>query len=230
MMELLLISSSATFGTGYLDHAIDAIREILGERKRLAFVPFALANRSAYTRKVEERLAFLSIDEVQLGPRGKETLENAEAVFVGGGNTFRLLDCLDRSGLLDVIRERAKAGIPYLGASAGTVLATPTIKTTNDMPIVEPRGFAALGLVPFQINAHYLEADPASRHMGETREQRLKEYLEENDVPVLGLREGSWLRRSGSSLTLGGTAGAKLFRSGQPPEEVSPGARLDYLL
>jgi dipeptidase E len=230
MIELLLLSSSATYGGGYLEHGIDVIREILGGRKRLAFVPFALANRSGYTKKVAEALDFVSVDEVQLGPKGKEILENAEAFFVGGGNTFRLLDCLDRSGLLEVIRRRALSGVPYIGASAGTNIAAPTIKTTNDMPIVEPRGFAALGLVPFQINPHYMDAEPNSRHMGETREQRLEQYLEENDVPVVGLREGAWLRRSGASLSLGGTAGARIFRSGQLPQEVPPGTRLDVLL
>jgi dipeptidase E len=120
--------------------------------------------------------------------------------------------------------------MPYLGASAGTNVTAPTIKTTNDMPIVQPASFDALGLVPFQINPHYVDADPASRHMGETREDRLREFLEENDVPVVGLREGAWLRVNGAAGELGGRTGARLFRRDRPPEELAPGAALDALL
>jgi dipeptidase E len=124
----------------------------------------------------------------------------------------------------------AGAGMPYLGASAGTNIAAPTIKTTNDMPIVQPPSFSALGLVPFQINPHYLDADPSSRHMGETREERLREFLEENDAPVLALREGAWLRVEGDRASLEGASGARIFRRGAEPEEVAPGAALDHLL
>jgi dipeptidase E len=131
-------------------------------------------------------------------------------VFVGGGNTFRLLDALQRTGLLVVLRARVLDGLPYMGASAGTNIAAPTIRTTNDMPIVEPATFSALGLVPFQINPHYLDADPASTHNGETREQRIGEFLEENDVAVLGLREGTWLRVDGPRASIGGTAVSSL--------------------
>jgi dipeptidase E len=113
--------------------------------------------------------------------------------------------------------------MPYLGSSAGSVIAAPTLKTTNDMPIVRPESFDALGLVPFQINAHYFDADPESKHMGETREERLHEYLEENDVPVVGLREGAWLRVAAGEVRLGGRAGARLFHRGADPLEVQPG-------
>ncbi|HWX25746.1 MAG TPA: dipeptidase PepE [Vicinamibacteria bacterium] len=229
-MELLLLSSSSVYGTGYLDHAMEAISEILGRRKRLAFVPFALADRAAYTEKVRARLEGLTVEGIAPDAQAKGTLLNAEAFFVGGGNTFRLLDALQQLGLLEVLRERVLSGIPYIGTSAGTNIAAPTIRTTNDMPIVEPRTLGALGLVPFQINPHYLDAESASRHMGETREQRLMEYLEENTAPVIGLREGAWLRRHGGRLALGGLSGARIFRRGSPPEEVSPGASLDSLL
>ena len=120
--------------------------------------------------------------------------------------------------------------MPYLGASAGTNVAAPTIKTTNDMPIVQPASFAALDLVPFQINPHYVDPDPSSRHMGETREERLREFLEDNDAVVVALREGAWLRVEGRRATLGGSRGARIFRRGRDPEEVSPGAALDALL
>ena len=127
-------------------------------------------------------------------------------------------------------RARARAGLPYLGASAGINVACPTIKTTNDMPIVQPARFEALGLVPFQINPHYLDPDPESRHMGETREDRIREFLEENDVAVVGLREGAWLRIEGKDGQVGGAAAARVFRRGRAPEELAPGASLESLL
>jgi dipeptidase E len=121
-------------------------------------------------------------------------------------------------------------GLPYLGASAGINIACPSIKTTNDMPIVQPASFDALGLVPFQINPHYLDPDPGSRHMGETREDRIREFLEENDVAVVGLREGAWLRIEDADGQIGGAAGARVFRRGREPEELAPGASLESLL
>jgi dipeptidase E len=153
-------------------------------------------------------------------------VEEAEALFVGGGNTFRLLDRLQRLGLLDPIRGRVRGGMPYLGVSAGANLACPSIRTTNDMPIVEPAGFSALGLLPFQINPHYLDPAPSRSHMGETREERIREFLEENDVPVVGLREGSWIVADDGSARLEGPCSARLFRRGREPEEVPPGADL----
>jgi dipeptidase E len=204
----------------------------LGAARRVVFVPFALADRAGYASKVRARLAPLGFEVEGLSAEGdpRAALARAEAFFVGGGNTFRLLATLQGLGALEAIRERVRSGVPYVGSSAGSNLACPTIRTTNDMPIVEPRGFEALGLIPFQINPHYQDADLGSRHMGETREQRILEYLEENERPVLGLREGAWLRREGARLELGGTSGARLFRRGREPEEFSPPARLDGLL
>jgi len=164
------------------------------------------------------------------GAAARAVLDRAQGVFVGGGNTFRLLDTLQRTGLLEDVRARVTAGLPYMGASAGTNIAAPTICTTNDMPIVQPRDFVAMGLVRFQINPHYLDPDPGLRHSGETREQRLVEYLEENDVPVLALREDAWVRREGAVLVLEGERGARLFRRGFDPWEIAPGAALDDLL
>jgi len=232
MIRLLLLSNSTGFGGSYLDHAMPALREFLGPARTLAFVPFALRDQQAYTAKVRERFARegVEVSAVTADAAGRSLIESTDAAFVGGGNTFRLLDQLQRSGVLAVLRARALAGMPYLGASAGTNIAAPTIRTTNDMPIVEPASFEALSLLPFQINPHYLDADPASRHMGETREDRLREYLEENERPVLGLREGSWLHREGSSLRLEGVAPARLFRRGAEPREVQPHESLDELV
>jgi dipeptidase E len=231
-MRLLLLSNSTNHGEGYLNHAMTDITSFLGPVRRVLFVPFALADRAGYTAKAAERFAKEGIEVAGLTEDGdaRSTLEQAEAVFVGGGNTFRLLLSLQRSNLLGRLAQRVRDGMPYLGASAGTNIAAPTIRTTNDMPVVEPRGFGALDLLPFQINPHYLDADPSSKHMGETREERLREYLEENERPVLGIREGSWLRREGSSLKLLGARGGRLFRRGAEPREIPVGASLDDLL
>ena len=157
-------------------------------------------------------------------------LAQADAVFVGGGNTFRLLDRLYSSGMFVALREAVAAGMPYLGTSAGSNVAGPTIKTTNDMPIVQPPTFDAFGFVNFQINTHYVDRDPDSSHRGETREERLFEYLEENDSPVVALREGAMLRVDGTSVLLDGTARARLYWPGTRVNEYPPGTRLDSLI
>jgi len=229
-MRLLLLSNSTSFGAGYLEHAAEEIAAHFAGIRRIVFVPFALADQAAYHAKARARFqAFgIEVDRLAEGPGAAAALESAEGIFVGGGNTFRLLDRLQRSEVVDLLRARVLAGMPYLGASAGTVIAAPTIRTTNDMPIVEPSTLAALGLVPFQINCHYLDPDPASRHMGETRETRLLEYLEENDLGVVGLREGGMIEVGASgTVTLRGGAGARLFRRGSQPIEAAAGARLD---
>lgn len=218
-MRLLLISSSNVHGYGYLDHADPEIKRILAGRKRVAFLPFAGFDRAAYFAKVRDRLAAMGFDAV-------ERLQDGEAIFVGGGNTFRLLKTLYERKMLDAIRERVRSGLPYIGSSAGTVIAAPTMKTTNDMPIVQPPAFEALGLVPYQINPHYLDADPSSTHMGETREQRIMEFHEENDTPVIGLREGSMLWVEQGSTKLLGLKTARLFRRGEAPVEIDAGSAI----
>ena len=225
-MRLILLSNSTNFGGGYLDHALPAIAELFRGVRRVVFVPFALADQAGYFERARRRFQDLGLEAERVveGATGRRTVEEADGIFVGGGNTFRLLDRLQRSGLLEPVRSRVLGGMPYLGASAGTVIAAPTIKTTNDMPIVQPASFESLGLVPFQINCHYLDPDLASRHMGETRETRLREYLEENDAPVVGLREGSWLEVSAGQVQLRGPAPARIFRRGAGPEECPPGA------
>lgn len=228
MTEFLLLSNSTNHGEGYLDHAIEAILETLGAVRSILFVPFALQDREGYTAKFAARMAAAGVAAEGLATdlRGRRQLESAAAVFVGGGNTFRLLKTLQDLDLLAPLRERALAGMPYLGASAGINLACPTIRTTNDMPIVEPRSFDALGLVAFQINPHYLDPEPGSTHMGETRAQRIAEFLEENDRVVVGLREGGWIRVRSGRAELSGARGARIFRRGREPEERGAGASL----
>jgi dipeptidase E len=229
--RLLLISNSTNHGQGYLDHVLSEIDAFLGPVRRLVFVPFALKDHTAYGARAAERLRAIGVEVATLtaDEAGRRLAREAEAVFTGGGNTFRLLKTLQESGLLPILRERALAGMPYIGSSAGTNIAAPTIRTTNDMPIVQPVSFEALGLVPFQINPHYLDPDPGSTHMGETREQRIKEFHEENETPVVGIREGAWIRMEGDHATLGGTRGARIFRRGLEPEERGTGVSLDDL-
>jgi dipeptidase E len=237
-MRLLLLSTSTVHGTNYLDYAEAHVRAFFGPSvKRVLFVPFALHDRDAYAAKARERFGRLGYGCDVLhtaaaagAAAAQQAVASAEAVFVGGGNTFRLLDTLQRLELIEPLRRRVQGGLPYMGASAGSNLACPTIMTTNDMPIVQPRSFDALGLVPFQINPHYLDPDPSSKHMGETREQRIREYHEQNQRVVVGLREGGILLREGDRLKLIGQSGARVFRCGGEPVEFRPGDDLSGLL
>ncbi len=232
MKRLLLISNSTLHGSGYLDHAEREIRDALGSIKRVLFVPFALFDRAAYAAQARLRFAAMGyeLDSVHEAPDAAKAVAAAEAIFIGGGNTFRLLNSLYRSELLAPIRQRVDAGMLYIGSSAGSVVAAPTIKTTNDMPIVQPPSFDSLGLISFQINAHYLDPDPNSTHMGETREERLVQYLEENATPVVGLREGCMIRVEQGVHRLQGRTNARLFRRGFEPVEVSPDTAIDDLI
>jgi dipeptidase E len=223
-MRLLLISSSTVHGYGYLDHPEPEMKSFLGKARKVAFVPFAIHDRDGYVSKVRERLGKMGFEVI--GVRGPADLDGAEAVFVGGGNTFRLLKALYETKVLGALRDRVRAGMPYIGSSAGSNVAGPTIKTTNDMPIVYPPSFDALGLFPYQINPHYLDTDPKSTHMGETREQRINEYLEENETPVVAIREGCAIRVEERSMSLVGSRGARIFRRGAEPEEIEAGGTL----
>ena len=228
-VRLLLLSNSTTWGGTYLGHARAPILGLFAQVKRIAFVPFALADQAGYHGRARAHFATLGIevDRVVEGAAGRTLVESADGVFVGGGNTFRLLDRLQRSSLLEPIRARVLEGMPYLGSSAGTGIAAPTIMTTNDMPIVRPATFDALGLVPFQLNCHYLDPERGSQHMGETRETRIREFHEEHATPVVGLREGSWLEVEGTGgaqvARLGGPHHARLFVRGAEPRELPPG-------
>jgi len=229
-VRLMLLSNSTSYRGTPLAHARAEIGAFLSGR-RVLFVPFALADHDGYTETIAQALAPVGVAVTGLHTTDDpvEAVASAEAFYVGGGNTFRLLATLQRLGLLTVLRQRVLDSAPYLAASAGTNLACPTIRTTNDMPIVEPSDFGALALVPFQINPHYLDPPSGSRHMGESREQRVLQFHEENDVPVLGVREGGWLTRDGDWLKLTGSS-ARLFRRGVEPQEVAPGSDLSDLL
>jgi dipeptidase E len=230
--RLLLISTSTVHGTAYLEHAFAELGDFLRGVARVLFVPFALKDHEGYAARARatfESLGF-RLDSLHEAPDPKRAIGHAEAVFTGGGNTFRLLDALYQRDLVALLRRRVGEGMPYSGASAGSNLACPTIKTTNDMPIVQPPSFDALSLVSFQINPHYLDPEPSSTHMGESRETRIREFHEENETPVVGLREGAFLRVEGDEVLLKGIAGARVFRRGREPVEVSPVASLGPLL
>lgn len=230
--RILLISNSTLHGSGYLDHAEGEIRDFLRAVKRVLFVPFALHDRDSYAEQARSRFAKMGyqLDSIHTVSEPAKAVPNTEALFIGGGNTFRLLKALYDRDLLGVIRERVRKGMPYIGSSAGSNVAGPTIRTTNDMPIVQPPSFDALGLVSFQINPHYLDADASSKHMGETREQRIIQFLEENETPVVGLREGAMLRIESGKTLLKGSTGARIFRRGHEPVETLPGNYLDEFL
>jgi dipeptidase E len=230
--RLLLISNSTLHGRGYLDHTEAETRDFLGSRARVVFIPLALHDRRSYAEKAAERFSCMgfslrSIHDVSNMPRA---IDEADAIFVGGGNTFRLLKGLYDFDLISPIRRRVAAGVPYIGSSAGSIVACPTLKTTKDMPVVQPPSFEALGLVPFQISPHYLDPDPSSTHMGETQEERILQFLEENEAPVIGLREGSMLRIQDGAISLKGANMARIFRRREEPAEVSPGSDLSALL
>ena len=206
--------------------------ELVPSGSRLLFVAYASGDSARYAETMQAAMRPLGVG-VATAPADAavhEEVSRADAVFVGGGNTFRLLRTLHALELIEPIRARVLGGMPYLGASAGSNVACPTIGTTNDMPIVEVPTLSALALIPFQINPHYVEPDPTSTHMGETRDERIEEFLEENDRPVLGLREGSWLRVSGGTATLGGATQGRVFERGRSPYDVDPGADLSRLL
>ncbi|MBI3927210.1 MAG: dipeptidase PepE [Armatimonadetes bacterium] len=224
-MKLLLLSNSKNYGMDYLEH----VRPILADfcsGSELLFLPYAGVTISAdeYTSRVAEKLPDYAVEGVHRQPDPVRAVREAKAIVVGGGNTFRLLGECRRLSLLEPLRERVRAGIPYIGWSAGSNLACPTIKTTNDMPIVDPGGLEALDLVPFQINPHYTDFHD-EQHQGETREQRLEEFLILNpEVDVVGLREGSALRVEDGRVSLLGPQPARVFRQGREPRENPPGA------
>lgn len=222
----LLLSTSTLPGGSFLDYALEPVEQWLDGSRELLFVPYALRDHERYTSAAAAALAPLGVRvlgaHALTDPVG--VAQGCGRMFVGGGNTFRLLQMLQLGGLVDAIRSVIRGGGRYLGSSAGTNVACPTIRTTNDMPIVEPASLAALGLVPFQVNPHYLDPIAGLVHAGETRELRLEQYLEENEIPVLGMREGSWLWCGPDQFALEGHT-ARVFRRDMVPWDAQPGTR-----
>lgn len=233
-MNLLLISNSTNAGEPYLQYPMKEIARTLCGVREIAFVPYAAVTFSydEYERKVQARFDELGIKvrSVHHASDPRAMIRRAEAICVGGGNTFALAKKMQEQRLMSAIRRRIEAGIPYVGWSAGSNVACPTISTTNDMPILMPESFNAIGAVKFQINPHYLDANPAG-HAGETREQRILEYIEANPRRwVAGLREGSMLRLTDEGLSLIGDKPLRIFKKGRPIQEIRPGEDLSFLL
>ncbi|GHV28225.1 peptidase E [Bacteroidia bacterium] len=233
-MKLLLLSNSTNAGEEYLAWGKDAIKQFLGNVQSAVFIPYAAVTFSydEYEAKVDKVFATFGckITSIHKTWDPVQAIENAEAIVIGGGNTWQLVQQLHEHHLMDAIRRKVEAGTPYIGWSAGSNVACPTLKTTNDMPIVDPQGFATLGLIPFQINPHYLDVHPAG-HGGETREDRIREFIAVNpDMYVLGLREACLLHRDGNKLTLAGSRTARLFKKGQETRELQAGEDVSFLL
>lgn len=227
MKRILIASTSTIYGGSYLEYLLPALRDHFGSVTSLLFIPYARPggiSHDAYTENVRQALKNLpfSVCGIHEGEDARSAIESAEAIFVGGGNTFVLLDQLYRHQLLEPLRQAVNRGVPYLGTSAGSNIVGCSIGTTNDMPIVHPESLEALGLVPFNLNPHYLDPDPASKHKGETRETRLAEFHAYHTTPVIGLREGSWISVKGAALILKGPLSARLFRQSYDPIEIVP--------
>ncbi|AXG74225.1 dipeptidase PepE [Flavobacterium arcticum] len=234
MKNLIIASTSTLHGGSYLDYLLPTLKKHFENCSTLLFVPYARPGgitHEAYTAKAAEVFAKLNITVKGIHEYENpiEAVQQAEGIFTGGGNTFLLVTQLYKTGTMDAIEKAVKQGTPYLGTSAGSNICGLTMNTTNDMPIIYPPSFQTLGLVPFNINPHYLDPLPDSTHMGETRETRIKEFHQFNTQPVLGLREGSWLDVKGSTITLKGELQARLFKQGQEPEEIETDTDLSWL-
>ena len=235
MKKLLLISNSTLHGSGYLDHCAGEIKKFLGEIENVLFIPYARPSgmtHEEYTKIARERFKKMgyNLSGIHEYDNPRDAVKSAESIFIGGGNTFVLIDGLYKNNLIDIIRKRVNEGIPYIGTSAGSNVACKSIKTTNDMPIIYPPSFEGLNLVSFNINPHYIDLDPNSKHMGETRETRIKEFHFYNDTKVVGLREGAILLINNKKMTLKGSTGARLFKKDGKQEEYKQGDSLDFLL
>lgn len=234
MKNLIIASTSTLHGGDYLEYILPELKLHFQNCKTILFIPFARPggiSHDDYTAKVKQ--AFAKIDLAVKGLHEFESpieaINQAEGIFTGGGNTFLLVTQLYKCNVMTVLADAVKNGIPYLGTSAGSNITGLSMQTTNDMPIIYPPSFQTLGLIPFNLNPHYLDPDTNSKHMGETRETRIKEFHQFNSIPVLGLREGSWLDVRGSKIILKGTLSARLFKQNQAPEELETGTDLSFL-
>lgn len=234
MRTIIIASTSTVHGGEPLDYLLEELRVFFKDSPEILFIPYARPSgitHDEYTKKV--RIAFNKIGKTIRGihefDNPKEALKNAKGIFTGGGNTFVLVNQLYNNDLIDTIKTVVTNGTPYLGTSAGSNICGLTVSTTNDMPIVYPPSFKTLGFVPFNINPHYLDPDPKSKHMGETRETRIQEFHKFNTQPVIGIREGSWIDIKGAVITLRGPLNARVFEHHKTPYEIHTGSDLSNL-
>ena len=235
MVNCLLASTSTIFGGTYLDYLFDSLEHLFQNTDEVVFIPYARPggiSHDEYTKIAKK--GFKNINKSIVGlhtfENPIEAIKKAKGIFTGGGNSFVLVNGLYQNGIIPILKDKINSGTPYLGTSAGSNIAGPTIKTTNDMPIVYPPSFDSLGIIPFNINPHYLDPDPNSTHKGETRETRIKEFHEFNNTPVIGLREGSWIRVQNEETTLQGSQlNARIFEKGKDAYEIPEGTSLKFL-
>lgn len=230
-MNIILASTSTLFGGEYLEYLKDELIQLYTGIDEIIFIPFARPggiSHDEYTAKARSFFEKLNIRVKGLHEFDNkiEALNNAKGYFTGGGNTFLLVKTLHEEGLMFVLKQNVEHGKPYLGCSAGSNIGGQNMKTTNDMPIVYPPSFDCMGLVPFNINPHYLDPNPDLKHNGETRETRIKEFLTQNDLKVIGLREGNWIRRIGNRITVEGSESTRVFEKGKEPYEIKAGSEL----
>lgn len=227
MNKLLIASTSTIYGSEYLEYLLPQLKSFFRDINEILFIPYAMPSGISY--ETYTKIASNAFKMIEITIKGiheysdpKNAIENAKAIFVGGGNTFVLVNELYKQNLIPILKEKLNSGTPYLGTSAGSNICGPTMQTTNDMPIVYPPSYKTLGVIPFNINAHYIDPNPQSTHKGETRETRIKEFHCFNDIPVLGLREGSWLEVNDNNIILKGKLKARLFKKGEIPVELQP--------
>ena len=230
-MNIILASTSTLFGGNYLEYLKEELVKLYDGVDEIIFIPFARPggiSHKEYTQKAQSFFETLNIKVKGLHEFEDkiEAVNAAKAYFTGGGNTFLLVKTLHEENLMSVLKQNIESGKPYLGCSAGSNIGGQNMKTTNDMPIVYPPSFDCMGLVPFNINPHYLDPNPDLKHNGETRETRIKEFLTQNDVKVVGLREGNWIRRTGDKITVEGSELTRIFEKGKEPYEIEAGTAL----
>ena len=235
MKHILIASTSTVHGSEYLDYLLEALTSLFKDADTILFVPYARPGGISHKDYTEiAQIAFSKINKSVQGLHEfddpKEAIRKSKAIFTGGGNTFVLVNQLYKNGLMTELKTAIESGIPYLGTSAGSNICGLTIGTSNDMPIMYPPSFNTLGLIPFNINPHYLDPEPSSTHMGETRETRINEYHTINNTPVLGLREGSWIEVNGNKVVLKGKLHARLFQPKKQAVELPPETDLSFLM
>jgi dipeptidase E len=233
MKNIILASTSTLFGEDYLAYLKPVIQELFAGVSEIIFVPYARPggiSHDDYTAKAADAFKELNISVKSLHSfnNPEEAVKNAQGLFTGGGNTFLLVKQLHELNLMTALKKAVENGTPYLGASAGSNIGGINMKTTNDMPIVYPPDFTTMGLVPFNLNPHYLDPDPDSKHNGETRETRIKEFHTQNNIPVVGLREGNWVKVTGDKITVEGSRETRIFEQGKAPYEIPAGTLLPF--
>lgn len=233
MKRVLIVSTSTIFGTTYLDYILPEVKTFFGDKKNILFIPYARPSgisHDEYTERAKEKFESigLKIKGIHEYDDKIEAINKADGIFTGGGNTFLLVKQLHELDLMKAIKTAVESGIPYMGTSAGCNITGKNMMNTNDMPIVYPPSFETLDLVPFNLNAHYLDPDPTSKHKGETRETRIKEFHTQNNIPVVGLREGSWLEVNGDEVILKGKLNARVFEADKNPHEITSGSKINF--